>query len=308
VLHHGGKAGGNAKYVLRGLISERTLRAFVENWRAGKVPKYVRSQPVPKKQSKAVKVVVGKSVAEVALDPTKDVIVEFFAPWCGECKKFGPILEKWAASMATEDPNLVVAAMDHTQNDFDLEGVSGTWSEIHSIANMSESSVSATTQWIYTHISLNSENCDVVSRMLFSMVYDCLSSAHRETPAPVTAYPTVYLFPAGDAALKRAPRVFEGDRTAKGLAAFLRDVRQERDAPKVLPGGQNMRVNHERPKCKLNHSKQSFCFCATKSKRVRVDSDPFSVNLMCLHPFDERPLPLRIPNRVRRPSCPNTSR
>ena len=224
VLHHGGKAGGNAKYVLRGLISERTLRAFVENWRAGKLPKFVRSQPVPKKQSKAVKVVVGKSVAEVALDPTKDVIVEFFAPWCGECKKFGPILEKWAASMATEDPNLVVAAMDHTQNDFDLEGVS------------------------------------------------------------VTAYPTVYLFPAGDAALKRAPRVFEGDRTAKGLAAFLRDVRQERDAPKVFVRARALddqitRVNYERQSGNSTIP-NSHSVLRHTGKMIRVDNDLFTVHLM----------------------------
>jgi len=47
----------------------------------------------------------------IALDSTKDVLVEFFAPWCGHCKKLAPDYEKVAAAFANE-PNIVIAKVD----------------------------------------------------------------------------------------------------------------------------------------------------------------------------------------------------
>jgi len=47
----------------------------------------------------------------IALDSTKDVLVEFYAPWCGHCKHLAPDYEKVAAAFANE-PNVVVAKVD----------------------------------------------------------------------------------------------------------------------------------------------------------------------------------------------------
>lgn len=47
----------------------------------------------------------------IALDSKKDVLVEFFAPWCGHCKRLAPVYEKVAETFRN-DPNCVVANVD----------------------------------------------------------------------------------------------------------------------------------------------------------------------------------------------------
>ncbi|OBZ67643.1 Protein disulfide-isomerase tigA [Grifola frondosa] len=48
---------------------------------------------------------------EVALNPDKDVIVAFTAPWCGHCKRLKPIYEEVAKDFASES-NCIVANVD----------------------------------------------------------------------------------------------------------------------------------------------------------------------------------------------------
>ncbi|KYQ91306.1 protein disulfide isomerase [Tieghemostelium lacteum] len=48
---------------------------------------------------------------KIVLDSSKDVLVEFFAPWCGHCKKLAPDYEIVANTFAN-DADVVIAKMD----------------------------------------------------------------------------------------------------------------------------------------------------------------------------------------------------
>jgi protein disulfide-isomerase-like protein len=59
----------------------------------------------------AVKVLTVANFDKIALDETKDVLVEFYAPWCGHCKTLAPVWETLAKTYASEK-NVVIANCD----------------------------------------------------------------------------------------------------------------------------------------------------------------------------------------------------
>lgn len=46
----------------------------------------MKSEEVPATNDEPVKILVGKNYKELVLNNDKDVLVEFYAPWCGHCK------------------------------------------------------------------------------------------------------------------------------------------------------------------------------------------------------------------------------
>lgn len=100
-----------------------SLSAFAKAAAAGEYKSFRKSEAVPENDG-PVTVVVGKTFEEVVFQP-KDVLVEFYAPWCGHCKSLAPIYEELGASFKGDD-GIVIAKIDATANgypeDIDVQG------------------------------------------------------------------------------------------------------------------------------------------------------------------------------------------
>uniref|UniRef100_A0A8D3B7K9 Protein disulfide-isomerase A4 n=2 Tax=Scophthalmus maximus TaxID=52904 RepID=A0A8D3B7K9_SCOMX len=97
-------------------FDSEVLHDFVVAFKKGKLKPIIKSQPVPKNNNGVVKVVVGKTFDEIVMDTKKDVLIEFYAPWCGHCKKMEPDYLALGKKYKGEK-NLVIAKMDSTAND-----------------------------------------------------------------------------------------------------------------------------------------------------------------------------------------------
>ena len=97
-------------------ISEKKIGSFVADFVAGKIEPSIKSEPIPEKQEGPVTVVVAKNYQELVIDNDKDVLLEFYAPWCGHCKALAPKYEELAAMYGHTD-KVVVAKVDATAND-----------------------------------------------------------------------------------------------------------------------------------------------------------------------------------------------
>ena len=105
----------NSKFPFSGAITTESIREHVAGVLSGSVQPSVKSEPVPATQGN-VKIVVGKNYNEIVKQSGKDVLIEFYAPWCGHCKKLTPIYDELGDFYA-ENEHLVIAKMDATEND-----------------------------------------------------------------------------------------------------------------------------------------------------------------------------------------------
>lgn len=94
------------------------IGAWVDDFKNGKLSPFLKSEEIPETQEGPVHVVVGKSFEQVVMDPSKDVLVKYYAPWCGHCKKLAPIWDELAEHYASVN-DLVIAKFDSTANEVD---------------------------------------------------------------------------------------------------------------------------------------------------------------------------------------------
>jgi protein disulfide-isomerase A1 len=96
------------------------VATWLKAYKDGKVAPYVKSEPIPETNNEPVKVVVGETLQDIVFNSGKNVLLEFYAPWCGHCKQLAPILDEVAVSFQ-KDADVVIAKLDATANDIPSE-------------------------------------------------------------------------------------------------------------------------------------------------------------------------------------------
>lgn len=113
------------KFKYEGELTVEPISEFVNQWKLGKLRPALKSDPIPSDPfDGSVRVLVGKNFQEVVYDTTKDVFVEFYAPWCGHCKSLAPEYERVAETFQSDD-SIVVAKIDSTANEVEGIAISG---------------------------------------------------------------------------------------------------------------------------------------------------------------------------------------
>jgi protein disulfide-isomerase A1 len=104
-------------------VTADNFRTFVDGVLKGTIAPTVKSEPVPADNSGPVTTIVGTTFDQIVMDNTKDVLVEFYAPWCGHCKSLAPKFEE-LGKLFKDDATAVIAKVDATANDTpaDIQG------------------------------------------------------------------------------------------------------------------------------------------------------------------------------------------
>lgn len=109
------KNAADQKFNMKDEFSIENFETFVKNFLDGSLEPHLKSEPLPEKNDGPVKVAVAQNFQELVTDNEKDILIEFYAPWCGHCKKLAPTYEELGKEMKNE--NVEIVKMDATAND-----------------------------------------------------------------------------------------------------------------------------------------------------------------------------------------------
>lgn len=107
----------------KGLTAD-SVSTFISSYEKGNLKPWLKSEPEPSAEDAVaggVGVLIGSTFSEVAHDEKTDVLVDFYAPWCGHCRKFEPTY-KMLAKKLKHAKTLKIMKLDATRNE--VEGLS----------------------------------------------------------------------------------------------------------------------------------------------------------------------------------------
>lgn len=110
---------GVEKFKYEGAIADATaasIQEFVQSWKDGKLTAFRKSEDTPKDNDGPVRVIVGNTFVDEVIKSDNDVLVKYYAPWCGHCTALAPSWTKLGEDVK-EVKGLVVAKYDATKNE-----------------------------------------------------------------------------------------------------------------------------------------------------------------------------------------------
>lgn len=126
------------KFAMKDEFSVETFEKFLKDMEGEKLEPFLKSEPIPEDNSGNVKVGVAKNfdevcnwkiqncyswilwlifsiILQIVINNGKDTLIEFYAPWCGHCKKLAPVFDELGDKLAGED--VAIVKFDATAND-----------------------------------------------------------------------------------------------------------------------------------------------------------------------------------------------
>lgn len=97
-------------------LTAESLGEFIDLSLSGSINKTVRSEPPPAEATVNGLTTLTGSTIDNYLHKT-NMLILFYAPWCGHCKNFKPLFAEFAGKEASSD--LVIAEFNAVANDFD---------------------------------------------------------------------------------------------------------------------------------------------------------------------------------------------
>jgi len=96
--------------------TEESISAFVKSWESGSLKPFRKSEVAPADNSGPVRTLVSTNWEADVIKSTNEVLVKFYAPWCGHCTALAPHWTKLGEAVKGVN-GLVIGKYDATKNE-----------------------------------------------------------------------------------------------------------------------------------------------------------------------------------------------